>query len=99
MFAHTVYFWLRPELSDEEVQTFYQGLDSLCTIDCAQHISWGKPANTDRAIIDRSYSAGLITVFADEAAHDIYQDHPVHEAFRQTCGHLWHKIVIYDTVS
>lgn len=99
MFVHTVYFWLRPDLSDEEVQTFYAGLDSLCTIDCAQHVSWGKPADTDRPIIDRSYSAGLITIFADKAAHDVYQDHPVHDAFRKNCSHLWNKIVIYDTVS
>ena len=58
----------------------------------------GTPAGTDRPIIDASYSYALIVSFADEAAHDAYQVHPVHERFRERCGGAWKKIVIYDAV-
>ena len=57
------------------------------------------PASTDREIIDRSYSYALVVSFADEAAHDAYQVHPVHDRFREQCGGSWKKIVIYDAVS
>jgi hypothetical protein len=37
--------------------------------------------------------------FADEAGHESYQVHPVHDRFRKQCGGSWKKIVIYDAVS
>jgi hypothetical protein len=37
--------------------------------------------------------------FADAAAQDAYQVHPVHDAFRVNCKGSWKKIVIYDAVS
>jgi hypothetical protein len=99
MFIHTVYFWLRPDLSEAEVQQFEAGLDSLIAIESVQHGYWGKPAGTDREIIDRSYSAGLIIVFANQAQHDAYQVDPIHDAFREECGHLWNRVQIYDTIT
>jgi hypothetical protein len=57
------------------------------------------PAATDREIIDRSYSYALVVSFADEAGHEAYQVHPVHDRFREQCGGSWKKIVIYDAVS
>jgi hypothetical protein len=56
------------------------------------------PADTDRPIIDRSYSYALILTFADKAAHDAYQVHPTHDKFRTECGHLWSRVQIYDSV-
>ena len=50
-------------------------------------------------IIDRSYSYALIVSFANDADHETYQVHPVHDRFREQCGGSWKKIVIYDAVS
>jgi hypothetical protein len=99
MFVHSVYFWLRDDLSSADRTAFVDGIRSLCTIDTVQQGFVGTPAATDRAIIDRSYSYALVVSFADEAAHDAYQVHPVHDRFRERCSGAWKKIVIYDAVS
>lgn len=97
MFVHAVYFWLRPDLTDEQRAQFHDGVRSLTSIETVQHAYWGAPAPTDRPIIERSYSVGLVLVFADQAAHDQYQIHPIHDQFREQCSSLWHKVLIYDT--
>lgn len=99
MFTHSVYFWLRDDLSPEATARFVDGIRSLTTIDTVQLGFIGTPASTDREIIDRSYSYALIVWFADAAAHDAYQAHPIHDRFREQCGGSWKKIVIYDAVS
>ncbi len=99
MFIHSVYFWLKDDLTAQQVDAFHEGIASLTTIGTVKDAHTGVPAPTDRPIIDQSYSQALILVFENQADHDSYQDHAVHEAFRQTCGDFWHKIVIYDTVT
>ena len=99
MFTHSVYFWLRDDLSHEATTRFIDGIRSLTTIESVQHGFIGTPAATDREIIDRSYSYALVVSFADEAGHESYQVHPVHDRFREQCGGSWKKIVIYDAVS
>jgi hypothetical protein len=99
MFVHSVYFWLRDDLSPSDKTTFVDGIRSLCAIETVQQGFVGVPASTNREIIDQSYSYALVVSFVDEAAHDAYQVHPVHDTFRARCGGSWKKIVIYDAVS
>jgi Stress responsive A/B Barrel Domain len=99
MFVHSVYFWLRDDLSPADKAKFVDGIRSLTTIDVVKLGVIGTPADTNREIIDRSYSYALVVTFADAAAHDAYQVHPVHDAFRENCAGAWKKIVIYDAVS
>lgn len=96
MFIHAVYFRLRPELPDAELQRFVTGLESLTTIETVRRGFIGTPAATRRPVIDSSYSYALIMHFDDEAGHDAYQEHAVHEKFRQECAPLWTKVQIYD---
>lgn len=96
MFIHCVYFWLRDDLTDEEEADFVDGATSLTTIETVRHGFLGTPATTDRPIIDRTYSYGLVCVFDDAAGHDAYQVHPVHDEFRDTCGSFWKEVKIYD---
>ena len=99
MFVHSVYFWLRDDLSPAARTTFADGVRSLTTIESVERGFLGTPAGTSREIIDQSYSYALVLFFADQAAHDAYQVHPVHDRFRENCGGSWKKIVIYDAVS
>ena len=99
MFTHSVYFWLRDDLSPEATTRFVDGIRSLTRIESVRQGFIGTPAATDREIIDRGYSYALIVSFADEAGHEAYQVHPVHDRFREQCGGSWKKIVIYDAVS
>jgi hypothetical protein len=99
MFVHAVYFWLRDDLTPEERDRFAEGVRSLRAIECVRHGWVGVPAATDRPVIERGYSRALVLVFDDEAAHDAYQTHPVHDRFRAECGGLWTAVRIYDSVS
>jgi hypothetical protein len=98
MFVHSVYFWLWPELSEAETAKFWAGVRSLTSIESVRKGFVGTPAGTDRPIIDRSYTCALIVFFDDEAGHEAYQVHPVHDKFREECGALWSKVLIYDAV-
>ena len=99
MFVHAVYFWLKDGLSDDDRATFVRGVTSLSRIETVQHGHVGLPADTNRPVIERSYSYSLVLFFSDKAAHDAYQTHPVHDRFREQCSTFWRKVVIYDSVS
>lgn len=99
MFIHAVYFWLRDDLTADEKKRFAAGLRSLREIEGVAHGYIGVPAPTDRPVIERGYSRGLVLVFADERAHDAYQVHPVHDRFRDECKGFWKTIRIYDTIT
>ena len=99
MFVHSVYFWLRDDLSQSDKTTFIEGIRSLCTIESVQQGFIGVPAGTTREIIDQSYSYALVLSFADAAAQDAYQVDPVHDVFREKCAGFWKKIIIYDAIS
>ncbi len=97
MVTHIVYFWLKEGLDQESKDQFVAGAKSLLSIDSLAHGYVGVPASTEkRAIIDSSYDYALITIFEDIEAHDAYQVHPVHDAFREL-AHLWDRVQIYDS--
>mgnify|MGYP001614356474 CR=1 FL=1 len=93
-----MYFWLKDDLSPAQTAAFIAGVTALTTIDTVQHALVGVPAPTDRPIIDRSYSYGLVVAFKDMEAHDAYQVHAIHDTFRETCGSFWSQVKIYDQV-
>ena len=99
MFVHAVYFWLRQDLTAAERDRFAAGLRSLRAIEDVENGYIGTPAATDRPIIERGYSNALVLIFRDQAAHDRYQVHPVHDRFRAECGGLWTTVRIYDSVT
>lgn len=98
MFIHSVYFWLKDGLSEDELATFTRGVTSLATIASVRQAHVGVPAATDRPVIDRSYSYALVVGFEDEAGHDAYQVDPVHDRFREECASFWTRVQIYDSV-
>ena len=95
MFIHSVYYWMKPGRTAEEVQQFCRGLESLTKIKSVRHGFFGKPAVTDRPVIDRTYSYGLVVIFDDIAGHNAYDADPVHTRFRESFG-SWSQIKIYD---
>lgn len=99
MFVHHVFFWLIEGLSEEDIQKFEEGVSSLLKIEHVKTGDVGKPASTDRPVIERSYSYSLLLIFEDKAAHDAYQPHLEHKAFVEGCSHLWDKVLIYDSES
>ena len=98
MFIHTVYFWLRKDLTEEQRNEFKEGVDSLKQIPSTTATYTGVPADTDRPVIDRTYDVALTVVLANKAAHDAYQDDPIHQDFIKRFADYWIQVRIYDAV-
>jgi hypothetical protein len=96
MFVHSVYFWLKPDVTETERQQFIRGVHSLATVGTVRHGWTGKPADTDRPIIDRTYSYAMVLVFDNKVGHDAYQVDPIHTVFLDELKHLWVQVKIYD---
>ncbi|MFN0048612.1 MAG: Dabb family protein [Cytophagales bacterium] len=96
-FVHVVNFWLKKQLSEIQIQQFENGLKSIEKIESLIYFNVGKPADTDRPTIDKTYSYSMLTVFKDKAGHDLYQTHPLHLKFLEENKMLWDKVLIYDS--
>lgn len=99
MIVHHVYFWLKPGCTPAEISTFEQSVGSLKQISSVKMADVGKPAITDRPVIDRSYSYSLLLIFDSLEKHDEYQVDPAHLKFVETCKDLWDRVLIYDSES
>lgn len=97
MLIHSVYFWLKQDLSDEEKEIFYQGLIKLKDIPTVKDLYIGVPAQTEkRPVVDNSYTYGIVVVFNDLSSHDAYQLHPIHQEFLTNFKSYWDKVLVYD---
>ncbi len=97
MFVHSVYFWLKPELTAEQRADFRRGLESLSAVKSAIAVHVGTPAPiVPRPVVDLSFSFGLTVLFNDLAGHDAYQIDPAHKAFLDQFRTFWTRVQIYD---
>jgi len=97
-FVHHVFFWLKEPNNKEHHEIFQNALEKLVTIESIQSYHLGKPADTNREVIDSSYQYSLLTIFEEKAAHDSYQVDAVHDEFRKVASDLCSKVVVYDSV-
>ncbi|MGB0344898.1 MAG: Dabb family protein, partial [Coraliomargarita sp.] len=90
MLVHTVLFWLKEDLSEAQRAGFVEGLESLRRIQAAEAVHIGTPAKTpERPVIDQSYDFCLTVLLTDLAAHDAYQEDPLHTAFLEEFRPCW----------
>jgi Stress responsive A/B Barrel Domain len=99
MFVHSVYFWLKPELTDAQRADFRCGLESLGTIKSVASFYIGTPAPIPpRPVVDSSYTFGLTVMFKDVAGHDAYQIDAIHKVFLDQFRTYWARVQIYDAL-
>ena len=98
MLVHTVFFWLKDSSPAGERQRLVEScLQLLGKIPTVRQIWAGPPAATPiREVIDASYDVGLTVVLDDLAAHDVYQEHPLHKEFIARHKEHWQRVQIYD---
>ncbi len=97
MIIHTVFFWLREDLSEDERKKFAAALAGLEKIEVVRALYIGAPAdNEKRQVVDDTYSLALVTHFADTADGKTYQQHPVHTKFVKHYASCWDRILVYD---
>ena len=62
--------------------------------------SYDMNTNKQHAIvIDSSYTYCLSLGFSSKENQDKYQEEPAHKVFIQESSQLWHKVVVYDSIS
>ena len=97
MLVHTVFFWLKDDISAEDKNGFADQVQTLATIPSAEAVYVGTPSPTaDRPVIDSSYDVSLTVILKDIPSHDIYQEHQIHLDFLKNNSHKWAKVLVYD---
>lgn len=95
-FVHSVYFWFKEGVTDEQLEVFYADTEALREIEVVKAMYTGRPASTDRPIVERSYDFAVIVHFEDLAGHDVYQKHPTHLALLEKHSGIWERVMITD---
>ena len=99
MLRHQVYFWLKRPGSQADRDKLIAGLRTLAQVPQVRSLHVGIPANTEaRDVVDNSFDVSEHMVFASVADQKAYQDHSLHKAFVETCGHLWQRVVVHDSI-
>ena len=97
-FMHVVFFWLVDDAKEtresflKELRLFIDNVDLIKT----KHI--GAPADTDREVIDSTWSYSLILSFDSKKEQDLYQEHQLHKDFIENASALWKKVQVYDSI-
>lgn len=98
IFIHHVYFWLKNEGSEQDAAQLKEGLIKLSSVKTISQFHIGRPAETDRGVIDRSYALSWCIIFDNAKDQASYQVDPIHLKFVEECSHLWAKVIVYDSV-
>lgn len=98
LFIHHVYFWLNNADSTKDLKQLIDGLYKLSKVKTIKTFHIGKPAGTNRDVIDGSYSISWLLLFDNLADQESYQTDPIHLKFIDECKHLWKKVVVYDSI-
>jgi hypothetical protein len=89
---------LQNEGNASDKEKLIAGLKKLSAVKTIKHFHIGKPANTNRDVIDSSYAVSWLLEFANDADQASYQTDPIHLKFIEDCKQLWKKVVVYDTI-
>ncbi len=98
IFIHHVFFWLKNSGNAGDHNRLIEGLKKLSSVKTIRSFHIGKPAGTNREVIDTSYDVSWLLTFANKEDQDSYQTDPVHLKFVADCSKLWSKVVVYDTI-
>ncbi len=96
---HFVMFWLKPQLTKDEVANFKNFFEHLKPIKYIKTLSYGLAANTPtRPVTDNSFTYSLTITFDNIADHNAYQEDKTHlDAVEKFSGN-WYRVVVHDTV-
>jgi hypothetical protein len=98
MLIHSVYFWLKPDLTAAERANFRAEVRKLSAVRTIEKIYVGPPASLrERDVTERSFDIALTIVFRDGPAHDAYQVDPIHLAFVERNQRSWTRVQVYDS--
>ncbi|TKC06701.1 Dabb family protein [Pedobacter polaris] len=96
--THYVLFWLKKDLSEQEINEFAAFFELLKTIPIVKSLRYGRSANTNqRDVVDNSFTYNLIATFKNLNDIGIYENHPTHLDAIKQYQHFWEKVIVYDS--
>ena len=98
IFIHHVYFWLNNPDSRDDLNKLKEGLTKLSKVKTIKQFHMGKPADTNRDVIERTYAISWLCMFDNAADQESYQKDPIHLKFVEDYSSLWKKVVVYDSI-
>ena len=97
MFSHVVIFWTDPAQPHAADELLAGARKYLAPIPGVVHFHVGKMATSTRPVVDQTYQVALNVQFANQAAQDAYQVHPLHLKFvDEVFKPRRKKVVVYD---
>ena len=97
MFMHVVFFWCKagtPEGVKQEMIRYCR--EEMPKVSSVKNAWAGKSIASAREVVDSSYDVGLCVCFADQAGHDLYQPHAIHQEFVRRFKDHWAKVRVQD---
>ncbi len=98
IFIHHVFFWLK-ENNNSNRKQLVEGLKKLSSATTIRQFHIGIPANTNREVVENTYSVSWMIFFDTDADQESYQVDPIHLDFVKECSHLWNKVTVFDSVN
>ncbi|SRR6056297_1333157 len=98
MLQHTVYFYLKEDVTAEDRERFEEGLKKLLSIEEVYSYQIGVPGNTEeRDVTDHSFGYSFFSWFENLEDYKVYAEHPDHLAFIDEYEDLWANVRVYDS--
>ena len=98
IFIHHVFFWLKEKDNKEHLQQLIEGLEKLTAIKTIKQYHIGVPADTNRDVVENTYSVSWLLFFENKDDEESYQTDSIHLAFVKNCSMLWKRVVVHDSV-
>jgi hypothetical protein len=98
IFVHQVYFWLNNPDKSSDRQALIEGLQKLAKVKTIKSYHMGHPAGTPREVVDGTYAISWLALFKNKEDQAAYQVDPIHIKFVEDYGHLWSRVIVYDSV-
>ncbi|MCK5066950.1 MAG: Dabb family protein [Bacteroidales bacterium] len=97
-FIHMVFFWLIDDTPEVKKKFMKELKQFIVQVDEIKKSHIGQPADTNRDVIDSTWSYSLVLTFDSKKEQDIYQEHPAHLKFIENASSLWEKVLVYDSI-
>lgn len=95
--THVVIFWTDKPHGENCDRLLAGARELLAPIPGMLEFRCGTPVSSTRGVVDDSFSVAISMTFADQAAADAYQKHPLHVKFvEQYVKVLVRRFVVYD---
>ena len=97
LITHVVVVWVNDDVSDQQISKIIEEAQILRSINVVQDLKIGRPVESERAIVDDSFSFALSVTFKNSADMQAYSIDETHIAYvKSALKPVLKKIVVYD---